>query len=121
MNLLVALSQASAPATFPASDFSYLRSLIGLVAVVALLAAFLWMLKRGAFGLAGRRKPGLLQVETAVPLGERRSLVVVAVEGRRLLLGLTPGHVGLITELGPPPASFGETLDRSMSASGRPS
>lgn len=120
MNLLVALSQASSPATFPANDFSYLRSLIGLVVVVALLAAFLWMLKRGAFGFAARRKAGLLQVETAVPLGERRSLVVVAVEGRRLLLGLTPASVGLITELGPPPASFGDTLDRSISAPGRP-
>ena len=32
-----------------------------------------------------------IAVETAVPLGERRSLVIVAVEGRRLLLGLTPG------------------------------
>ncbi len=39
------------------------------------------------------------RVETAVPLGERRSLVIVAVEGRRLLLGLTPAQVSLVTEL----------------------
>jgi flagellar biogenesis protein FliO len=32
-------------------------------------------------------------VETAVPLGERRSLVIVSVEGRRILLGLTPGQI----------------------------
>ena len=37
-----------------------------------------------------------------MPLGERRSLMVVAIEGRRLLLGLTPMQVSLVTELTPP-------------------
>jgi flagellar biogenesis protein FliO len=40
-------------------------------------------------------------VETALPLGERRSLVIVAVEGRRLLLGLTPSSVSFVAELVP--------------------
>jgi flagellar biogenesis protein FliO len=31
-----------------------------------------------------------MSVETALSLGERRSLVVVTVENRRLLLGLAP-------------------------------
>jgi flagellar biogenesis protein FliO len=38
-------------------------------------------------------------VETAIPLGERRSLVIVSVEGRRLLLGLTTTNISLVTEL----------------------
>jgi flagellar biogenesis protein FliO len=38
-------------------------------------------------------------VETAIPLGERRSLVIVSVEGRRLLLGLTSTNISLVTEL----------------------
>jgi flagellar biogenesis protein FliO len=42
-------------------------------------------------------------VETAVALGERRSLVIVSVEGRRLLLGLTPTTMQLVTELQTPP------------------
>jgi flagellar biogenesis protein FliO len=51
---------------------------------------------------------------TAVPLGERRSLVVVTVEGRRLLLGLTPTQVSLVTELTAAPAkSFESVLDES--------
>ena len=37
-----------------------------------------------------------------MPLGERRSLVIVSVEGRRLLLGLTPGQISMVTELGTP-------------------
>ena len=40
-------------------------------------------------------------VETAVSLGERRSLVIVAVEGRRLLLGLATGGVSLLADLAP--------------------
>jgi flagellar biogenesis protein FliO len=46
-----------------------------------------------------------------VALGERRSLVIVSVEGRRLLLGLTPTSMSLVAELpsaalqAPPPPS----------------
>ena len=45
-----------------------------------------------------------------MPLGERRSLMVVAVEGRRLLLGLTPMQVSLVTEL-----ERGESFDAALS------
>ena len=55
-----------------------------------------WLLRKG---LSARRKNGALGVESALALGERRSLVVVTVEGRRLLLGLAPNHVSLVTEL----------------------
>ena len=45
-----------------------------------------------------------------MPLGERRSLVIVSVEGRRLLLGLTPGQIyshGVARAAGPGNAAFG--------------
>ena len=36
-------------------------------------------------------------------------------EGRRLLLGVAPGHIGLVTELGPPTdGAFGKTLEASL-------
>jgi flagellar biogenesis protein FliO len=68
----------------------------------------------------GRQGRSLVKVEGAVPLGERRSLMIVSVEGRRLLLGLTPMQVSLVTELSAaPPASgdtpFEQTLARTMS------
>jgi len=88
------------------------------IAVVILslgvLAALAWGLRRSA---SLRRKNQPISVETAVPLGERRSLVVVAVEGRRLLLGLTPTQVTLVTELQKP---FSETLDNSLKTGGAP-
>ena len=85
-----------------------MNSFLAVLIVLGLVAAMAWLLRRGSFGaLAGRSGP--INVETAVALGERRSLVIVAVEGRRLLLGLTPTTMSLVTELqGPPPAKAAE-------------
>jgi flagellar protein FliO/FliZ len=75
-----------------------IQSLFAVVVVLGLVAALAWLLRRGGFGAL---RPGSrnITVETAVPLGERRSLVIVAVEGRRLLLGMTPGQISMVTEL----------------------
>ena len=76
--------------------------------VIALLVGAGWALRRSA---AFRRATKSVTVETAVSLGERRSLVIVAVEGKRLLLGLTPAQVSLVAELG---AGFPQTLDAKI-------
>jgi flagellar biogenesis protein FliO len=60
-------------------------------------------------GSLGRRKAGGISVDAVVPLGDRRSLVIVSVEGRRLLLGTSPVNVSLVTELGSAP-SFATAL-----------
>jgi flagellar protein FliO/FliZ len=66
--------------------------------VLALVAALAWLVRRGPLArLAAGSRP--VAVETAIPLGERRSLVIVSVEGRRLLLGLTSSSISLVTEL----------------------
>ena len=77
------------------------RALASVLVVVGLLAAFVWMLRRGSFGLAGLRSRAAIAIETAASLGDRKSLVIVSVEGRRILLGVTPGAVSLISELAP--------------------
>ena len=81
------------------------RMAAGFFVVLALLALCAWVLKRT---VAARRAAGSMHVETALSLGERRSLVIVTVEGRRLLLGTAPNYVSLVTELGT--ASFGNAL-----------
>jgi flagellar protein FliO/FliZ len=80
------------------------RSLLAVLVVLGLIALCAWLVRRGALGSLGRKGPSALRIETALPLGDRRSLVLVSVEGRRLLLGLTPQQVTLVTEL-----STGET------------
>jgi flagellar biosynthetic protein FliO len=89
-----------------------LRGLASLAIVLALVAGLAWLVRRGAFAHLRGRNRGLA-VETALPLGERRSLVIVAVEGRRLLLGLTPASVSFVTEL-VPGAPFEEELARQQ-------
>jgi len=66
--------------------------------VLGLVAALAWLIRRGPLArLANKGK--VVAVETAIPLGDRRSLVIVAVEGRRLLLGMTQTSISLVTEL----------------------
>ncbi len=76
------------------------QSFFAVLVVLALVAALAWLLRRGAFKTL-RQGNRAMTVETAMPIGERRSLIIVAVEGRRLLLGLTPGQISMVTELGP--------------------
>jgi flagellar protein FliO/FliZ len=76
------------------------QSFFAAFVVLALVGGLAWLVRRGAFnGLRGGSRT--IAVETAVPIGDRRSLIIVAVEGRRLLLGLTPGQISMVTELGP--------------------
>ena len=88
------------------------QAVLTVVVVLAVLGGAAWALRRTNTLRRGRLP---IVVETAVPLGERRSLVVVNVEGRRLLLGLTPQHVGLVTELKAVSGEFGQALDASLS------
>lgn len=109
MMLLVALLQTAAPVADPSALGTLgLRSLAALVIVGVLLAALVWGLKRVTESRRGRQ---VLSVQSALSLGDKRSLVVVAVEGRRLLLGVAPGGVSLVTELQP---SFNDTLTASL-------
>ncbi|HUU33054.1 MAG TPA: flagellar biosynthetic protein FliO [Vicinamibacterales bacterium] len=114
MMFVVALMQTPAEvvATPAALGAGGLRSFVALGAVAALLALAVWGLGRFTQSRRGRQP---ITVESAVALGDKRSLVIVSVEGRRLLVGLAPGGVSLVTELH---ASFGETLADSLRAEG---
>lgn len=90
------------------------RTLGATLVVLALLAALAWVLRRQQ---AVRRTGKGLGVESGLALGERRSLAIVTVEGRRLLLGLAPNHVALITELQPLP-SFEQAVETATRADG---
>lgn len=89
------------------------QSLLAVLIVLALVWGLAWLTRRGALGLLMRQKK-VIAIETAVALGERRTLVIVSVEGRRLLLGLAPGHISMVTELGRP-----QPFDASLEAAQR--
>ena len=78
------------------------RSSVSLALVSGVVWVFVWAVRRGGLGRKGALPA--ISIETATAIGERRSLVIVAVEGRRLLLGLTPGSISMLTDLGPAPS-----------------
>jgi flagellar biosynthetic protein FliO len=110
------------PAAWPSDGSGIARSVLAIFVVFGLLALLVWLLRRGSFaGFGLKERRGAIAVETAVPLGERRSLVVVSVEGRRLLLGLSPVQVSLLTELSAAPPTFEQSLQRRVAGDpGRP-
>jgi flagellar protein FliO/FliZ len=81
------------------------EAVMATIIVLLLLGGTLWLLRRGLH----RPSVGgaVMSVETSLSLGERRSLVIVSVDGRRLVLGLAPGHVRMVTELAPAPPKPG--------------
>jgi len=83
------------------------RTVMSLAAVVALLAVFVWALRRGSLKLSSLAPRGTIAIETATSLGDRRSLAIVGVEGRRLLIGLTPTTISLLSDLTPKPSTTG--------------
>ena len=87
-----------------------MRMAISLAAVVALLAVCVWALRRGSLRLSTLAPRGAIFIETATSLGDRRSLAIVSVEGRRLLVGLTPTAMSLITDLAPRAPSSDNSL-----------
>jgi flagellar protein FliO/FliZ len=120
-DIAAVLAQATPGAAAWPAGGEVTRGLIAVFVVFGLLALLAWLARRGTLGgLLARQSRSPVKVESAVPLGERRSLVIVSVEGRRLLLGLTPMQVSLVTELAATPVAkepFDETLARSISSS----
>ena len=99
---ILLLMQAQGVEWQPDASGSILRSILSIVVVIGLIGVLAWLLRRGSLGVLGLtpgRARGPVAVEATVQLGDRRSLMVVSVEGRRMLLGLTPSQVSLLTEL----------------------
>ena len=66
-----------------------LQVLLGTGLVIALLLAFLWVLRRYVQGAPGTRAQRRIQILEAHTLGPRQRLVLVRVDGEDLLLGMT--------------------------------
>ena len=96
------------------TDLLSLRAFLSLVMVLALLVAALWALRRGALRLPALKGRVEIVVETATSLGDRRSLAIVRVESRRLLIGLTPSAVSFLSDLQP------AQVDAPAGTKGRP-
>lgn len=72
------------------------QMLLGLLVVVGLLLATLWLMKRLA---APRGGAAALKVLGATPVGPRERVVLVEVAGKVLVLGVAPGQVSALHTL----------------------
>ncbi|MCB1789457.1 MAG: flagellar biosynthetic protein FliO [Gammaproteobacteria bacterium] len=104
--VLIAMAEAVAAEATPAARFesplsgvNIMETLGGLIVVIAVMLGVAWLAKRYA------RVPGMgrgqVQVLGGVSLGAREKAVLLSVEGRRLLVGVAPGRVQTLLDLGP--------------------
>lgn len=80
----------------------YLQALGAVFMLMAALWVAVWLLRRyGRFSFLprpGSLPPDALVLETQLPLGPRRGLMIVRFMGRRLLLGATEQQITLLCE-----------------------
>jgi len=96
-------------------------SLLMLLVVLAAIPLALWAVKRLQTLQPAGRGPRPLSVAAQLPLGARERVVLVRVQDRLLVLGVTPQQITLLTEADPaamPPApaapDFGGLLKQAL-------
>jgi flagellar protein FliO/FliZ len=92
----------------PIADFSWIRLILALVTVTALLAAMAWALKY--VGMHGMKMPGSLskprrlKLVEILPIDARRRVVIIRCDEREHLLLLSAGQdIVVETNLSPAP------------------
>lgn len=83
------------------------RSLIVVVALLLAAGGGWILLQRRNAGPAGGRGRKL-QIDETRPLGNRQYLVVADYDGKKFLLGVTPGRIQMLTPLEDPTSAKGE-------------
>ncbi|MFO7265455.1 MAG: flagellar biosynthetic protein FliO [Limnochordales bacterium] len=84
------------------SDLGLLQYAWRVALVFALLLAAAYAVRRWAGSAGpGRLARGRVRIVEAVPVGPQRLLLLVEVEGRRLLIGATPQSFTLLAQLDP--------------------
>jgi flagellar protein FliO/FliZ len=99
---------ANASKADPVQEHDSSKSLI-LVVALLLAAGGVWVLvQRRKSGPGGGRGGRKLQIDETRPLGNRQYLVVADYDGKKFLLGVTPGRIQMLTPLDEAAARAGE-------------
>ena len=107
--LLPATAQAAEAVPDPLIG-SGLRMIAGLLLVLGLMLLLYALSKRGLRWLPGSRE-GRIHIRETRPLGGKKALCLVEVQGRELLLGVSSEGINLLCEFDSPPGqSFEQTL-----------
>ena len=104
------------------TPFSLVTQVSGALAIVLLaIVVFAWLARRCGFNVRAGMNGTQIAVKGSYSLGQRERLVVVEVDGQRLLLGVTPGAITRLDRLSKSdesapsvPADFQQTLKRLL-------
>lgn len=105
----------------PVSPTYMMKLTLGLVAVVAIIFAIAWMLKR--FNITQQSQSGIIKVVAGLPLGTRDRIVLLQVGSEQILVGLSPGRMEKlhtlsdpvkVEEIKPQTASFAQKVNELM-------
>jgi flagellar protein FliO/FliZ len=88
--LLWAAGERTVNAALPLAKTGYVEAIAGLLLVVVLILGLGWALKR--MGITPANK-GAVRVLGGVSLGGRERALVLEAEGKRILVGVSPGQV----------------------------
>jgi flagellar protein FliO/FliZ len=81
----------------PGSAGSLLQVLLGLIAVLALMAGAAWLMKR--MGVAGTAGNSVVKVVGAASVGTRERVVVVEVADQWIVVGVAQGSVNALSTM----------------------
>ena len=113
-------NHATVQSSAPVSAAPLLQVSGALIAIIALILAAAWLVKRLGFA------PKRTGVSASASLGARERVVVVDVEDARLVLGVTAGQINLLHKLPPsapteeiPQTDFQSVMKNLLKRSGR--
>jgi flagellar protein FliO/FliZ len=92
-----AVTTASAPNAGPASAGSLLQVLLGLIVVLALMAAAAWLLRR--FNASRGMAAAHIKILGGVSVGTRERIVLVEVADQWIVVGVAPGRVNALSTM----------------------
>ncbi|HEX7344516.1 MAG TPA: flagellar biosynthetic protein FliO [bacterium] len=100
---MIARAAGESPANAPDLGLSSLKAVVALFVVLALILGAAWAARRFLpFLPKNPQKGDQIQILSVRALGSRKSLHLVQVEGRRLLVGSTDTNINLIKDLEKP-------------------
>jgi len=103
------------------TSLSFARVAISLLVVLFLIFLLAWLVRR--VGQGRYLKPGLIQILGGISLGPKSRVVLLQVEDKRLLLGVTPENITPLLTLSAKsthPPDFQSVLDQSSSPENAP-
>lgn len=88
---------AATPATATPSAGSLLQVLLGLIVVLALMAAAVWLMKR--FGIARGAGNSVVKIVGGISVGNRERVLVLEVADQWIVVGVAAGRVSALASM----------------------